>query len=110
VTTALLVVLAVLVLCVINLILRVRGLENAVTALARVVDKPKRRDRAIRKEIRELEEELEEMRENAADGLVDEDDFDRAEVIREKLDRRLRALAGRRGIPPEPPPSRPPSP
>jgi predicted Holliday junction resolvase-like endonuclease len=103
VTTALLVVLAILVLCVVNLILRVRGLENAVTTLARIVDKPRRRDRAIRKEIRELEEELEEMRENAAEGLVDPDEFDRADVIREKLDRRLRALAGRRGTPPESP-------
>lgn len=105
-TTPLLLVLAVLALCVVSLIFRVRALETAIANLAQVVGKPKRRDRAIRKEIRELEEELEEMRENASHGLVDPDDFDRADVIREKLDRRLRALAGRRGTS-EPPPPRP---
>ena len=108
-TTALLVVLAVLALCVVSLILRVRALETAIANLARIVDKPRRRDRAIRKEIRELEDELEQMDDDIRSGyLPDEDDFRRGEQIREKLDRRLKALAGRRGSPPEPPPTTPP--
>jgi hypothetical protein len=40
------------------LALRVRQLEHAVAALTRTVDKPQKRDRAIRKEIKELEDRL----------------------------------------------------
>ncbi len=43
-------------------------------------------------------------------GAASPEDFDEADAIREKLDRRLRALAGQRGMPPDPPPSSPPRP
>jgi hypothetical protein len=76
------------------LALRLHNLEHAVIALAKVVDKPRRRDRAIRKEIRELEEELEQIGDMARRGLIGTDDMNRADDIRERLDRRLRALAG----------------
>src|ERR1700731_3082849 len=78
--------------------------------LARIVDKPRRRDRAIRKEIKELEGELEYLADIASHGAASPEDFDEADAIREKLDRRLRALAGQRGMPPDPPPSSPPRP
>jgi hypothetical protein len=109
-TTA--VVLVVLVLCVLYLAFRVHQLTAVVATLAHIVDKPRRRDHAIREEIAELEAELAETRDEIAEGyLPDEHDFQRAEEIREKLDRRLRALAGRRR-PSEPPPapSTPPTP
>ena len=57
-TTTTTVLLVVLILCVLYLALRLRALETAVVNLARIVDKPRRRDRAIRKEIAELEDEL----------------------------------------------------
>jgi len=104
------VLLLVLVVCVLYLALRVRALESAVSTLARIVNKPRRRDRAIRKEIEELESKLEQMDDAIAHGyLADTNDFNRADEIREKLDRRLRALAPRQTAPPvpEPPPDPP---
>ncbi len=108
-TTALLVV---LVLCVLYLALRLHRLERAVSAFAHIVDRPRRRDRAIRKEIEELEHELEQLQDATNHGYIpDTDDFNRADEIREKLDRRLRALTGRPGTSEPPPaPSTPPTP
>jgi cell division protein FtsL len=48
------VLLLVLVVCILYLALRVRALKSAVSTLARIVDKPRRRDRTLRKEIRSL--------------------------------------------------------
>ncbi len=91
-TTALLVV---LMLCILYLIIRVRQLEYAVAVLARIVNKPRRRDRALRREVKALESDLDYIRNLAVNGAADPEDFERPNVIREKLDRRLRAHAGR---------------
>ena len=77
------------------LALRVRRLEHAVAALTRTVDKPQKRDRAIRKEIKELEDRLAFIGTLVANGAASPKDVEEADVIREKLERRLRALAGR---------------
>lgn len=90
-TTALLVV---LVLSVLYLALRVHRLHLAVVELARVVNKPRRRDRAILKQIAALEDDLEHIRDLVKEGVADQNDFIQTDLIREKLDRRLRALAG----------------
>ena len=66
------VLLVVFMLCVLYLALHIHQLENAVTKLARIVNKPRRRDRALRKEIAQLEEELEEIYEDNLDP--DEED------------------------------------
>ena len=95
--------LVVLTLVLLYFALRLHNLEHAVIALAKVVDKPRRRDRVIRKEIRELEEELGQIGDIARHGLLDKDDMNRADDIREKLERRLRALAGHPKSPPTPP-------
>jgi protein-arginine kinase activator protein McsA len=92
-TTALLVV---LVLAVLYLVLRVHMLQNAVLHLSRIVNKPRRRLRAIQKEIKELEDELETLHDLGRHGAATREDFEEADLIREKLDRRLRALAGQR--------------
>ena len=102
--------LVVLILCVLYLSLRLRSLENAVVTLARIVDEPRRRDRAIQKEIKNLEDELEYLSDLASQGAASPEDFDEADLIRAKLDRRIRTLAGRRETPAEQPPSSPPSP
>ena len=86
------VLLVVLVLCVLYLGLRVHQLGSAVSTLARIVEKPRRRDRAIRREIHELETDLEMIRDLVSQGAAKPEDFEEADQIREKLDRRLRAL------------------
>ncbi len=92
-STVLLVVLLFCVLfAVLHLANRIHRLENALVDLARIVKRPMRRDRAVRKEIEELEEELEEIGDLAVHAAASEEDFDRAQVIREKLDRRFHAL------------------
>src|SRR4030081_2618737 len=77
------------------LALRVRKLEHAVAALTRTVDKPQKRDRAIRKEIKELEDRLAFIGTLVANGAASPKDVEEAAAIGEKLGRRLRALAGR---------------
>jgi len=83
------------------LALRVRQLEHAVAALTRTVDKPQKRDRAIRKEIKELEDRLAFIGTLVANGAASPQDVEEADVIREKLERglhRVRAAdRGRRG-------------
>lgn len=103
-TTILLVVLLV---WVVYLALRIRRLEQAVAALTRTVDTPRKRDRAIRKEIKELEDQLAFIGTTIAKGAAGPADLEEADAIRERLDRRLRALAGRADAPASPPRSTP---
>lgn len=89
------VLLVALVLCVLYLGLRVHQLASAVSTLAQIVDKPRRRDRTIRKEVHELEADLEMIGNLVSQGVAKPEDFEEADRIRERLDRRLRALTGR---------------
>ena len=101
--------LVILVLFVLYLAFDIRRLDKAVTNLAYIVNEPRRRHYAIQREISELEQELEQLRADisndiASGELPDDDDLKQVDLIREKLDRRLRALAGRsREIPPPSP-------
>jgi hypothetical protein len=95
--------LVVLILCVLYLGLRVHQLGSSVAKLARTVDKPRRRDRAIRREVHELETDLEMIQDLVSHGAASPDDFEEADRIREKLDRRLRALTRGSKAPPSAP-------
>jgi len=90
------VLLVVLVVAVLYLALRVQMLQNAILQLSRIVSKPRLRLRAIQNEIKELEDELEGLYDLGRHGAATSEDFDAIDLIREKLDRRLRALAGQR--------------
>lgn len=90
------VLLGALVLAVLYLALRVHMLQNAILQLSRIVNKPRRRLRAIQREIKELEDQLETAHDLVREGAATPEDFDEIDLIREKLDRRLRALAGQR--------------
>jgi cell division protein FtsB len=83
---------ALLILTVLYLALRLYQLQRAVTALTRLVEKPRRRSHAIRKEVKELEDELAFIADIVANGAASPEDFVEADAIRDKLDRRLRAL------------------
>jgi hypothetical protein len=74
-------VLVVLVLCVLYLALRVHQLSATVAALARIVEKPRRRDRAIRREVHELETDLEMIRDLVS--AASPEDFEEADRIRQ---------------------------
>ena len=80
------VLLVVLVLSVLYLALRIHQLENAATKLVRIVNKPRQRDRALGREIAELETDLDMLRAKRTST--------KPTLSREKLDRRLGALAG----------------
>ena len=86
----------VLVFAVLYLALRVHMLQNATLHLSRIVNKPRRRLHAIQREIKELEDELETLHGLARHGAATSTDLEDIKLIREKLDRRLRAMAGQR--------------
>jgi DNA-binding protein H-NS len=75
------VLLVVLVLSVLYLALRIHQLENAVTKLVRIVNKPRQRDRALGREIAELETDLDMLRDLVKQGAASREDFDQADVI-----------------------------
>ncbi len=68
---------------VLDLLIITQRIEKAVKRMARSLDRP-------RKELAELEEELEEIRDFASEGVASEEDIKRAEVIEQKLARRTR--------------------
>lgn len=88
-------VLIVLVVWAVYLSVRVRQLERTVATLTHTVDSPRKRDRAIRKEIKELEDKLAIIVTAAASGAASPEDLKEADALREKIARRIRALAGR---------------
>lgn len=98
------VLLVVLVLSVLYLALRIHQLENAVTKLVRIVNKPRQRDRALGREIAELETDLDMLRDLVKQGAASREDFDQADVIPREA---RPATRGARRNPPDATPAQP---
>lgn len=81
-------VVVVLVLVTVHLALRIRNLTYRVERL----EKPRKRERAIRREIQELETDLRMVQDIITNGAAKPEDFAEGDAIRAKLDNRRRAL------------------
>ena len=68
---------------ILDLLIITQRIEKAVKRVARNLDRPA-------KELAELEDELEDIRDLASHGIADKDDMKRAEVLEEKIARRTR--------------------